>query len=59
MAALASHPADTNYSQEQLNGIWDQLKTQVSPFVYVLCIEGNLYRMLDAGAKKFIAHQFM
>ncbi|KAH7019680.1 MAT1-2-1 like protein [Ilyonectria destructans] len=56
---MASQPVVSQYSQDQLNAVWDQLKTQVSPFVYVLCIEGNLYRMLDAGAKQFIARQFM
>ncbi|KAH7175954.1 mating type 2 HMG1/2 protein [Dactylonectria macrodidyma] len=49
----------SNYTQDQLDAIWDQLKAQVSPFVYVLCIEGPLYRVLDDGAKQFIAKQFM
>ncbi|KAH7157855.1 MAT1-2-1 like protein [Dactylonectria estremocensis] len=49
----------SNYTQDQLDTIWDQLHAQISPFVYVLSIEGPLYRVLDDGAKQFIAKQFM
>lgn len=49
----------SQWNLDQLRGIWSQLQTQVNPFAHVLCLDGNLYRMLDDGAKNFIVQNFM
>ena len=50
---------DSEWSINDLRSVWDQLQPQVTPFVRVLNIDGNVYRALDGGAKRFIAHSFM
>ncbi|EFY88585.1 hypothetical protein J3459_011535 [Metarhizium acridum] len=49
----------SQWNLDQLRGIWSQLQTQVNPFARVLCLDGNLYRMLDDGAKNFIVQNFI
>nr|AKH05037.1 mating type 2 HMG1/2 protein [Epichloe sp. LpTG-2] len=51
--------AVSQWNADQLRAIWSQLQLQVNPFVQVLCLDGNLYRMLDTGAKNFIAQNFI
>nr|QDH06214.1 mating type 2 HMG1/2 protein [Epichloe chisosa] len=51
--------AASQWNADQLRAIWSQLQLQVNPFVQVLCLDGNLYRMLDTGAKNFIAQNFI
>nr|QDH06235.1 mating type 2 HMG1/2 protein [Epichloe typhina] len=51
--------AVSQWNADQLRTIWSQLQLQVNPFVQVLCLDGNLYRMLDTGAKNFIAQNFI
>ncbi|KAG5984739.1 hypothetical protein E4U55_003383 [Claviceps digitariae] len=51
--------AVSQWSSDQLRAIWSQLQVQVNPFVQVLCVDGSLYRMLDTGAKTFIAQNFI
>nr|QDH06198.1 mating type 2 HMG1/2 protein [Epichloe canadensis] len=53
------HWAVSQWNADQLRAIWSQLQLQVNPFVQVLCLDGNLYRMLDTGAKTFIAQNFI
>nr|QDH06234.1 mating type 2 HMG1/2 protein [Epichloe bromicola]QDH06244.1 mating type 2 HMG1/2 protein [Epichloe uncinata] len=53
------HWAVSQWNADQLRAIWSQLQLQVNPFVQVLCLDGNLYRMLDTGAKNFIAQNFI
>ncbi|KAG6061491.1 hypothetical protein E4U17_001287 [Claviceps sp. LM77 group G4] len=51
--------ATSSLDSDQREAIWSQLQMQLNPFVEVLCLDGSLYRMLDTGAKTFIATRFM
>jgi hypothetical protein len=42
-----------------LAGIWDGLKEQINPFLQILCINGNIYRMLDDYGRQYVARKFM
>ncbi|TFB03673.1 hypothetical protein CCMA1212_004763 [Trichoderma ghanense] len=42
-----------------LAGIWDGLKEQINPFLQILCINGNTYRMLDSHGRRYVAKKFM
>jgi hypothetical protein len=59
MVSQASSMALSQWNLNQLQAVWSQLQTQVNPFAQVLCLDGSLYRLLDTGAKDFIAHNFM
>lgn len=61
VAAVELDPVriDSVFSLHELESIWTELSGQITPFVYVLCINGPLFRLLDAGAKRFIAMKFM
>lgn len=58
-SSLSPVTLESQWTQDQLEAIWKQLETQITPFFYVLNIEGPLFRMLDGGAKSFIALKFM
>lgn len=47
------------WDMSQLRVLWDHLSTQIHPFAQVLCLDGNLYRLLDQEAKRSIAQRFM
>ncbi|KZZ99689.1 mating type 2 HMG1/2 protein [Moelleriella libera RCEF 2490] len=49
----------SHWTSDQLRTIWSQLQAQVNPFVQVLCLDGELYRMLDTAARSFIARSFI
>lgn len=58
-ASLSPIELVSQWTLDQLEAVWAQLQTQITPFFYVLNIDGPLFRMLDDGAKRFIALQFM
>ncbi|KAK7398311.1 hypothetical protein QQX98_012312 [Neonectria punicea] len=51
--------SDSQYPVEQLQVFWERMKADLNPFIYVLPIDGLTYRMLDDGAKEYIANKFM
>lgn len=59
LSSSGAHPATSQWSLTELEAIWNQLDSQVTPFAQVLNIPGELFRALDAAAKAFIAHTFM
>ncbi|GAO19655.1 hypothetical protein UVI_02006020 [Ustilaginoidea virens] len=59
MTSETNWPEVSQWSPDQLRTLWNQLQAQVNPFAQVLCLDGNLYRMLDNGAKAFIAQNFI
>ncbi|KAK7428970.1 hypothetical protein QQZ08_004482 [Neonectria magnoliae] len=50
---------DSCYPDDQLQVFWDRISAGLNPFVYVLPIAGVTYRMLDEGAKLYMARKFM
>ncbi|KAF7563890.1 hypothetical protein G7046_g228 [Stylonectria norvegica] len=54
-----SGPTPPLWTPVQLQTIWSQLETQMTPFTSVLALDGALYRMLDVAAKRFFAVRFM
>ncbi|PTB70489.1 mating type protein MATa1 [Trichoderma citrinoviride] len=57
---LAQPIASQNTQTEvYLAGIWDGLKDQINPFLQILCINGNIYRMLDSYGRRYVAKKFM
>ncbi|KAL7790734.1 mating type protein MATa1 [Trichoderma ceciliae] len=52
---ISSHRENAVY----LAAIWDQLKDQINPFLRVLCINGNIYRLMDSYGKRYMAKKFM
>lgn len=57
-------PAGTTVDMAQpipthLGAIWGELDAQITPFIYVLTIPGQVYRSLEQAAKDFVATTFM
>ncbi|RFU77035.1 mat1-2-1 [Trichoderma arundinaceum] len=59
MNASQQIPSQSKENVDYLAAIWDQLKDQINPFLRVLCINGNIYRLMDNYGKRYIAKKFM